>query len=299
MCTITRRSFLSGVLASPLSRLYAKGKAAIDQTLIALVSDTHICGNETSTYQRTAYQRIVTHILSLNPLPGFVVNAGDYAFLFGKKCDYETARHLTAPLEAAGIKVVIGMGNHDRRASFLEFNPQYAETTQVPNRIVSVLETPYVNFIMLDSCLEGPVGGAIDDDQADWLKTALTASRKPVIIGSHHDPFELRMAPILQDCPAVAGYIYGHHHTWANRQIQLNGKKKRLLQAVCLPSTGHWGDIGFALMHTTADRAVVALHQHDYYTPRPLAKEKRPAAWDERVKKNQGKMVCFELRCKV
>lgn len=298
MFTISRRGFLSGLAASTVMPLFANQKVPFDPTLIALVSDTHLCGNPKPEYQRLAYQKVVKQILALNPRPAYVLNYGDFAYLFGKKCDYEIAKKLTDPLEQAGIKLIVGMGNHDRRATFLEQYPRFAKSTKVSDRIVSILETPNVDFIMLDSCLEGPVNGAIDPDQLGWLEATLKNYNKPVFIGSHHDPWELKLEPILNTSPMVAGYIYGHHHHWADRKLPLDAKRKKFLQTACLPSTGFWGDIGYALMHTTADRAVLALHQNDCYYPRPKPVEERDPIWDARLRENQGKTVSFTLPAK-
>ena len=38
---------------------------------------------------------------------------------------------------------------------------------------------------------------------------------------------------------------------------------------MCLPSTGHWGDIGFATFRAFGDRAVMSLTQVDYFNGRP------------------------------
>jgi len=56
--------------------------------------------------------------------------------------DYRVFREIVVdPLEAVGIRVTLTMGNHDRRDAFLEVFPEYAKTTKVPGRIVSVVES--------------------------------------------------------------------------------------------------------------------------------------------------------------
>ena len=93
----------------------------------------------------------VAEILKLDPLPSRAVVFGDLAWLWGNKMDYQCSAPYLKMLEDAGIPVTVGMGNHDRRSTFLEVHPRYAKTTKIPGRIVSVVDAGAVDFLMLET----------------------------------------------------------------------------------------------------------------------------------------------------
>ena len=183
------------------------------------------------------------------------------------------------------------MGNHDRRAPFYAAFPQRRAESPVADRVVSIVETPRADFILLDSCLApsdaagkpGPVQGGIDDAQAAWLRDVLSQYEKPVFVGAHHPIQETQVGPLLTATPAVAGYIHGHEHAWRTQG------QDRAVPTLCLPSTGHWGDIGYVVLDLADGEACFSLVQHDYYTPRPAATpDAVKPEWKERIAKNQG-----------
>jgi len=192
-------------------------------------------------------------------------------------------KELVEPLEDAGIRWHAGLGNHDRREAFLSVFPERKETAPlVPDRLVAVVKTPHADFILLDSCLEGPVNGGIDEAQRAWLRTTLSRCTKPVFVGAHHPIKETGVASLMASNALCAAYIYAHNHAW--RQQREDG-----VETLCLPSTGHWGDIGYVLVELGADGAVFTLHQRDYYAPRPAARpEDAKPEWRQRVQKNDG-----------
>jgi hypothetical protein len=94
----------------------------------------------------------------------------------------------------------------------------------------------------------------------------------------------------------VAGYIHGHDHRWYTKFMRKGWNYTRIKRTLCLPSTGHWGDIGYALMRTEGDKAVVSLRQRDFYYPRPEPMD--PAdreIWKIVVRENQGLTCTFPL----
>lgn len=254
-----------------------------DPNLIALFADTHATTAENNPHQREGLARCVRDVLALNPLPAHVLIFGDISFDHGETSDYELFKELMKPLEEAGVRWHAALGNHDRRAPFLSVFPDHnSGRAPVPDRIVTVVETPHADFILLDSCLEGPVHGGIDDAQRAWLRSALYDRKKPVFVGAHHPLKETGIGGLLAASPACKGYINGHHHTW---QQQAEGG----VETLTLPSTGHWGDIGYVLVKLGADEAQFTVHQRDYYKPRPAAKpEDAKPEWKARVKENDG-----------
>lgn len=308
----SRRMFLNGLISSALvsqsafpvraqeaPALFTKKPEDFDPKRIVFLSDTH-CNPKGNSYQRQHFQAVVAEILKMTPLPARVVIFGDFAYLNGGREDYAAASQTVKPLTDAGIKLTIGMGNHDRRDPFLEFYPGYAKTSPVPGRIVSVVETQHLDLIMLDSLQHEPsgkgiVGGAIDPEQRKWLALTLKEYKKPVFICAHHEIKELKLDKLLVNTPQVAGFIHGHHHRWRKGWVASSWSSPKTLRTLCLPSTGHWGDIGYTLFRTRPDRAVAELRQSDFYFPHPLPQEKRPAEWDVHVEENRGQTCTFLL----
>ncbi len=48
----------------------------------------------------------------------------------------------------AGIKLTIGMGNHDHRKAFLEVWPEYEKRTLIPGAIHTVTSLPDYDVVM-------------------------------------------------------------------------------------------------------------------------------------------------------
>ncbi len=279
-----------------------------DPNLTVFLSDIHVRGGES--YQLEHFRRIVAEILKMSPLPKRAVVFGDLAYLFGRKEDYVTSAPYLKQLTDAGISVTIGMGNHDRRSAFLEVHPEYARRTKVPGRIVSVVDIGPADILMLDSLAgaddrgdssSGPVPGMLDAVQQEWLLAELPKWKRPVFVCAHHPVFELAaggkpLSELLLNSPAFAGYVNGHNHRWYAEWALRNYRERKLLCYLGLPSTGHWGDIGYTLFRTTPRDAVATLVQHDFFFPNPLKEgEARPEMWDAILEKNRGAHYRFVL----
>ncbi|MDO4366091.1 MAG: hypothetical protein Q4D70_04805, partial [bacterium] len=64
--------------------------------------------------------------------------------------------------------------------------------------------------------------------------------------------------------------------------------------SACLPSTGWWGNIGFATFRTEAHGAKLAFVQNDFFFPKPLAEgQKRPVEWDQIMREDAGDACSF------
>lgn len=255
-----------------------------DENLVVIFSDTHV---RPEGYQRDAFAKRLAALLAMNPLPAHLLLYGDFAYLFGKPEDYQTLREMMKPVESAGIAWDLAFGNHDRREVFFHVFPERRqEAPNVPDRYVSVVKTLHADFILLDSLVEGEVPGAIDDAQRAWLERTLAEYRKPVFVGAHHDLEETKLGELLRKTPAVAGYIHGHHHYWRH-EIAAN------LPTLCLPSTGHWGDIGFVTLSLTENEALFRLKMLDFYKPEP--KSDPDPEWLKTVEKKKGDAFAVEL----
>lgn len=310
---LSRRSFLGALGATAAApRLFAKSPADYDPDLTVLLSDIHINGVKgDDVYQRGKFARIVGEILKLNPLPSRAVVFGDLAWLYGRKEDYLCSLPYLKQLEDAGIPVTIGMGNHDRRSTFLEAHPSYAKRTKVPGRIVTECDAGTVDFLMLDALqgtddrglrAMGPVSGKLDKDQQDWLLAELPRRKKPFFVCSHFPVSELTLggnglAKTLVETPSVIGYIHGHDHRWYKRYMRSGWRKgEGIKRTLCLPSTGHWGDIGYTLLRTQGDRAVASLVQNEFYFPSPLeAGAPKNELWNVITEENKGQTCTFMI----
>jgi len=261
-----------------------------DANLVALFADLHITAEESPSHQRSGFMQCVQDVLACNPRPANVLFYGDLSFNIGVTNDYRRLKELVKPLEDAGIRWTACFGNHDRREPFFAVFPEHkCDPALVPDRLVSVVRTPHADFILLDSCLEGPVNGGLDDRQREWLQKTLAQYKKPVFVGAHHPIRETGIADLMALNEACSGYVYGHNHAW--KQDSTNGVK-----TLCLPSTGHWGDIGYVLVKLDHDGAVFTLYQRDYYSPRPAAKpEDVKPEWKQRVQKNNGSQWCVKF----
>ena len=313
---VSRRAFLRLSAIGGTLMAAGGGRAALftgaasdyDPNLTVFLSDIHVRGGES--YQLEHFKRVVAEILKMSPLPKRAVVFGDLAYLFGRKEDYVTSAPYLKQLTDAGISVTIGMGNHDRRSAFLEVHPEYARRTKVPGRIVSVVDIGPADILMLDSLAgsddrgnnsSGPVPGTLDAAQQEWLLAELPKWKRPVFVCAHHPVFELTaggkpLSELFFNSPAFAGYINGHNHRWYAEWSLRNYSQRKLLCYLGLPSTGHWGDIGYTLFRTTPSDAVANLVQHDFFFPNPLKEgEPRPEMWDAIMEKNRDAHHRFVL----
>lgn len=298
MSDLTRRGFLQGVMgavavgAGGCAGLPFAGKPRRDETLVALLSDCHAGNWKSPAYQGEKLRECIMRVLKLDPLPGKMLIPGDLAYLWGRKEDYALSRQLLQPVLDAGIELTIGMGNHDRRENFLEFWPEYAARSPVPDRIVSTVRGVHFDYIMLDT-LDQPAEtdkwitpGTLEGDQREWLAATCKAANRPFLVLAHHPAGELgepgkgntyRSARIFgelimgkKESPTrCCGYIHGHDHRWYVTRSLCHWSEARIGRTAALPSTGHWGDIGYSLLREYPDRAELRLVQYDYFSPKP------------------------------
>jgi hypothetical protein len=249
-----------------------------DPNLVLLLSDLHT--GKKSSYQGEKLMALLDEVLAMKPLPAKALLMGDVAYLQGLEEDYQVLKPILQRLSDAGIEWRAAMGNHDRRENFWKYFPeQQTSPPLVPGRHVSIVETPHAEFILLDTLLEGKVEGELNDDQRNWLTAYLPTRKKPVFVCAHHPLKESKLGGLLAASPMVAAYIFGHWHHW-------QGRVTEGVNTLCLPSTGHWGDIGYVLVKLRADGADFSLQLRDHFKPRPLPEPK--PEWIRRVDKLRG-----------
>ena len=300
---VSRRAFLVGATAAAAVPALAVGKGGFDPNKIVFFADPHISGKWAVDHQKKFLAKFVAEVVAMEPKPANVVVLGDLANGWGFVEDYRDFAKIVAPIEQAGIKLTLAMGNHDKRVNFLKQFPQYAETTKVPGRIVSEVNTPYADLILLDTLWEGDklegenhVDGAFDEAQRKWLVARLAAAKKPVFVAAHHYLSEkgLGIRKLLVQSPAVHGYIYGHEHEWRSMYESDGGYTNRqTVRTACVPSAGHFGDIGYCTLDIGPDKAVMTVRQTDHFFNYPCPTAFRQKGWDEVVRENDGRKMTF------
>ena len=319
--TMTRRLFFIGAAAATAAPVVAKAMMVgncVDENLSVFISDIHVSGEgiktkwgEQPTYQNPLFEKAADQILAMRPRPKRVVCFGDIALWFGYAKDYEASLPGFKRITDAGIELYLAMGNHDKRQVFLKYHPSYAKSSPVPGRIVSVVDLGTCDLLLLDSLKEGApeegadnaVDGTIDRAQWDWLKAECQKRTRPFLCGAHHSPREMTIEiegkrqgvlSFLREAPFFRGWIQGHDHTWSTDFFMENWGSRKIFRKAVLPSTGWWGDIGYGVMRTYADRAELTLVENDFFFPTPLKEgESRPAQWDEIVAENRGRRCTF------
>ena len=272
-----------------------------DDNLVCIISDMHVRPGK---YQQQHFERTVEEILALNPRPRNVLCLGDIAFLTGKPEEYAAAKPLLDRLEEAGMTLTMTMGNHDRRDNYAAVFPEKAAASELPHRFVYTVKTPRADFILLDSLIEPEdtetwiTPGEIDDQQRQWLADKLkTYTDKPVFVLAHHPMGEVKLQKILYECPSCCGFIYGHEHMWIADWSHNRYKGLYILRNLSVPSTGHWGDIGYTLLRLEETRAVATFKQWGFFFPRPLKDgEQRPELWDEIEQDHRNATCVFPYR---
>lgn len=308
---LDRRSFVLGgfLAAAGVAGCRSLGKCAArgpyGKTSV-LISDLHVGVNQKFAYTKERLGKVVDAILEMDPRPDNVICFGDVALSYGLGADYDLSKPILQRIADAGIKLTMTLGNHDRRSEFLKRWPEYITSSSVPGRVVSVVDLGTADLVLLDALKGaddralndmGPVEGTLDHAQLAWFESFVANAKRPFFVGSHQfvDLHIDGPRPIVRmaKSPYAIGWIYGHDHQWSASLHVASWKESRILPALALPSTGLWGDIGYATLSTDASGAVVELHQDDFYFRTPTAVSPRPAFWDARVRDNQGQSIHF------
>ena len=315
---VSRRGFLIGATATvgvleSGCAVRGKGPAKIDPNRVVFVSDIHIPLPWSEQKYRTGREypwivgtvkALIAEILALDPLPANVISLGDMSIAFGEEREYEILRDLLQPLFDRGIKVTLGMGNHDIRASFAKAFPERAAESLVSGRYVHKVETPHADFILLDTLKEPTVRGkyeavtgrGLGKAQADWAKATLKDLVRPTFVCAHHHVNELEIRKEVIRAPKVMGYFHGHHHHWMIDSVFHGyGDRSRVLRSVGIGSFGIDRDIGYAIFDLEPTRATLSIVAKDYYFPTKLPAAERPPLWDELVRDHLGRKIVFPL----
>lgn len=238
---ISRRRFLATSLAAGaaamLPRSLFAAKKAVDENSWALFSDTHIAADPAkiarSINMTDNLQAVCNEVIALSRRPAGLLLNGDCAFNSGEPADYAQVTAVLKPLREAGLPLHLALGNHDEREHFWAALPEEARAANRPvaDHHVALIETPRVNWIMLDSLDKTLVTpGVLGAAQLDWLSRTLDAHpRKPAIVFTHHNPTNIEdpkmalrdtaeLMAILRPRKQVKAHFFGHTHVWQTRR---------------------------------------------------------------------------------
>ncbi|MDA7946203.1 MAG: phosphodiesterase [Hyphomicrobiaceae bacterium] len=156
---------------------------------IIQVSDLHLVPDGQILYGLDPRERLRACIAAINAEQkdaDFCVFTGDLANA-GRTEAYEMLRECLEPLQ---LPYYLGIGNHDKRQSFLDVFPDVQRDEN--GFIQYAIDFPGVRFLMLDTVEEGEHWGSYCAERAAWLDRELGQSDgKPVYLFMHHPPFEI------------------------------------------------------------------------------------------------------------
>lgn len=193
----------------------------------ALLADTHIGADPTATF-RGDYNPAESSAAAVKPAlrfkPEVAFFLGDLAWGCGEDGDYKRWRKLFAPLTVSTPTVFLP-GNHDRRDRMLQHF--WADGPAEAERVISIVETPAVRLIGLDSLYRTDVvPGLLGERQRVWLERFLAAedARPTVVLVHHHigeDDYALldgdRLLRLLAEQAHVKALFTAHRHAYRRR----------------------------------------------------------------------------------
>jgi Icc protein len=151
------------------------------------LSDTHIVADirqelhGVNTY--ATLNRAIAQINHLDPPPAFVIVTGDLINDDNPQ-SYRVLKQLTDQLR---VPIYFALGNHDLRQPFRQVFLGEQQPTAMP--YYYTFDRAQYRFVVLDSLVEGEVGGALDATQLAWLEITLAAApTRPTIVFVHHPP---------------------------------------------------------------------------------------------------------------
>ncbi len=174
------------------------------------LTDTHVTGSGLL-YGQDPAARLRAAVRSINTEHGdaaFVVLTGDMTH-WGDAAAYarfsEVISQLTMPVH-------LMVGNHDDTHAFAAAFP---ETPRDAHGFVQYrLDTPFGQFLLLDTKDPKTHAGAYCPARQDWLTRALESSDGPVFVFMHHPPFDIGIAAMdrirMYDAQAFHAVIAPH-----------------------------------------------------------------------------------------
>jgi 3',5'-cyclic AMP phosphodiesterase CpdA len=188
-----------------------------------VMSDLHLVGEGEVSMTLDTAARLERAVEAVNARYGdadFCILAGDLA----DRGQADAYRRLQTIIAALSIPVIVTLGNHDDRPTFLSvFGEEHAAST---GKVDKVIDTKGYRVIVLDSSEPARVDGVLTDLQIEWLEARLAeALDHPVVVVLHHNANALHIASddirmkepaafiaALKTHPDIRQVIAGHVH---------------------------------------------------------------------------------------
>ena len=191
--------------------------------LIAQITDIHL-GFEPenpSEHNRRRLDAVLAALLSLDPAPDLLIVSGDLTES-GTVASYKSVREA---LSVVPFPVIVAVGNHDVRATFLEAYPALRDDNGFVQYVVDRFP---LRIVVVDTLEEGRHDGAFCETRAAWLDAALAeAPDRPTLLVLHHppvpsgidwmttawgSPWTERLKTVVQRHRQVTWAVSGHLH---------------------------------------------------------------------------------------
>ncbi len=248
-------------------------------------------------YER--FSRGLEHAIKHHPDAERVVITGDLAH----RGTPEEYIRLHAILADCPLPLSMTLGNHDRRAAFLEVFHNVAVTAE--GYVQEVVDLDQTRLILLDTLDEQAAnihGGLLCKHRLDWMDAAILSSAgRRVILALHHPPVQTgfpgmdsidlankaEFAEALGRHPNVVQIIAGHVHRTIHASLTVAGDRQipvAMLKSTChqmpmaLSSKAHDVSIdepgAYGIVISTDDGVVV--HTEDFELSAPVGRSSDP-----------------------
>lgn len=155
---------------------------------IAQITDLHVTTGRDPLNRLRNEQRlreVLRSIHVLQPRPVAIIASGDLVD-HGEPEEYAELKTILAGAE---IPIYFGVGNHDRRAAFLEALEGPFAHRDENGYIQYAVDFGEVRMVVCDTLYEGHEGSGFDAKRAAWLAATLDEDRvTPTIVVLHHPP---------------------------------------------------------------------------------------------------------------
>ncbi len=237
--------------------------------LIAQVTDIHLGfePDNPAEFNRKRLDQVLKQLRAMTPKPDFLLATGDLTE-FG---DSDSYRRLKTAFEQVDFPVLPMVGNHDLRANFAKWFPEFP---LVDGFAQYEVDAGPLRLIMIDTLQEGRHGGAFCEVRATWLKAKLDedTTRRTVIV-MHHPPVEVGIE-----------WMNTHpEEDWVQRIRACVTGRKNIVAIICghlhRPITTQWEGTTVAICPATSPQVALDMSPIDPDVPdnRPMIIADPPA----------------------
>jgi len=155
---------------------------------IAQITDLHVTTRDDPLSQLRNQQRlrqVLRSIHELRPRPVAIIASGDLVD-HGRADEYAALKSI---LSEAEIPIYFGVGNHDRRAPFLEAFGGPMARCDANGFVQYAVDLGGLRLVVCDTLEEGKNGSGFDAARAAWLAETLDQdAQTPTVVVLHHPP---------------------------------------------------------------------------------------------------------------